>query len=96
MPGGWTDSTRRAELPPDWFTHIRPRILKRDPVCAVCRSRPSAQVDHIRRGHDHRDSNLQGICDSCHKDKSSREGVDARREIRSARWRPRPTHPGIQ
>jgi 5-methylcytosine-specific restriction protein A len=95
MAGGWEGSDRKHELPPDWNSVIRPRILRRDPICRICHERLSTQVDHRRRGNDHRDGNLQGICDPCHSAKSSREGNDAQRAIRSARWRPQPPHPGV-
>lgn len=30
MPGGWADSDRRNQLPPEWRTHTRPTVLRRD------------------------------------------------------------------
>lgn len=95
MAGGWEGSDRKDELPPNWNSEIRPRILRRDPWCMKCRRAPSVEVDHILRGNDHRDRNLQGLCTQCHAAKSSREGNDAQRRIRLARWRPKRPHPGI-
>lgn len=76
-PPAWAGSTRRSRLPPDW-NRTRRRILRRDPTCKVCTLRPSTQVDHVERGDDHRDANLQGICDPCHRAKSASEGNAAR------------------
>ena len=73
----WTSQGR--DLPPNWQA-IRRRILHRDPICRVCGERPSTQVDHVVPGDDHRDSNLQGICDPCHATKSSEEGNRAHRD----------------
>lgn len=30
MPGGWQNSTRGTQLPPNWRTEIRPAVLTRD------------------------------------------------------------------
>ena len=97
VSGGWQGSQRRSELPPGWYSDIRPRILRRDPWCKArgCQM-PSTQVDHIRRGNDHRDTNLQGLCDYHHGQKTSAEGNDAQRAIRAMRYRPKPKHPGFK
>lgn len=98
----WAGSTRRDRLPRDWDTVIRRRILRRDSYrCkvgtpGVC-VRVATEVDHIRAGDDHRDSNLQAICTPCHKLKSSSEGGTAastkRRQIKN-RFRRTEDHPG--
>lgn len=83
---GWQDSTRRDRLPPEW-PKLRKRILKRDGhQCQtemsnenIC-GRRATQVDHIRPGDDHREENLEAICEWHHKKKSSREGNAARRQ----------------
>ena len=79
----WSSSNRRSQLPPDWEREIRPRILKRDRLCRwkehgdfPCRNR-AIEVDHIRRGNDHSDSNLRGLCGYHHQLKSSMEGAEA-------------------
>jgi len=70
-----------------WRTRIRPRILRRDPICrcsmADCPvhrgwdgcTRPSTDVDHIvpkpNGGDD--DANLQGLCHECHSYKTAKE-----------------------
>ena len=68
MPGGWAGSRRRAELPPNWYTEIRPAILQRDGYqCRAvladgrrCTER-ATDVDHIGNRHDHRPANLQAL-----------------------------------
>lgn len=93
----WDGSTRRDRLPPTWATEIVPTVLARDshrcqiqlPGCTGT----ATEVDHIRRGDDHRLINLQGACEWCHARKSSAEGNAAR--IRYARHRPPEQHPGV-
>lgn len=99
MSGGWQGSNRRAELPPNWDTDIRPRILARDGYRCTWRTNykrcraTATDVDHIKRGNDHSDANLRSLCDWHHKRKSSAEGNAARQ-----RWsikRPAEKHPGL-
>lgn len=68
-----------------WRTKIRPRILRRDPICRctnpdcpvhrgrVSCTRPSQHVDHIIPKPEGTDdaSNLQGLCDGCHSHKTA-------------------------
>lgn len=107
MSGGWAGSTRRDGLPSWWPVTVR-RIIKRDPICQCggcprcdnlagdgprrC-TRPSAEVDHILRGDDHRDTNLRGICGPCHAYKSSQEGNEAK-AAKKRPTRPAEKHPG--
>ncbi|MFE2747329.1 HNH endonuclease [Streptomyces scopuliridis] len=99
MSGGWVDSDRRNELPPDWHTVIRPYVLHRDEN--RCRWREGRivcghwanQVDHIVPGADHRYENLQALCAHHHAIKSSREGTAAR--WRESARRPPERHPGL-
>jgi 5-methylcytosine-specific restriction endonuclease McrA len=92
----WNTSNRRERLPRDWFTRIRPHILKRDPYCKLryrmCQG-VSTQVDHIERGDDHSYTNLQGVCSSCHAIKSAREGRQAQLTRRQRRLRSPEEHP---
>jgi 5-methylcytosine-specific restriction endonuclease McrA len=90
----WSGSTRAARLPPDW-PRIRARILRRDPLCGVCALRLSVEVDHVVPGDDHRDSNLQGICEPCHRSKSAREGGLASAARRASERRSPSPHPGL-
>lgn len=100
MSGRWEGSNRRNELPPGWYTRIRPRILRRDRhVCqwrmavgGIC-GQPANQVDHVGDPHDHRDANLQALCEKHHRRKSSQQGNAAHRR-RPSRHRPPEPHPG--
>lgn len=61
---------------------LRLMILARDPVCVLCRQRPSTTVDHVMpksRGGQDEESNLRGLCSRCHAAKSTAEGNQARR-----------------
>ncbi|WP_026211795.1 HNH endonuclease [Longispora albida] len=100
MSGGWAGSARAQQLPPDW-PRRRARVLARDGY--RCRAiteyderctEPADEVDHIRRGGDHRLSNLQSLCAWHHGKKSAREGAHAARLARPSRYRPREPHPG--
>jgi 5-methylcytosine-specific restriction endonuclease McrA len=97
MSGGWASSDRKARLPSNWRT-IRAKVLARDPVCKICGVRPSSHCDHIEAKTDaHSEDRLQGVCEPCHLQKSSREGNDAQRANPSAgRKRPPEQHPGLR
>ncbi|MGW6913723.1 holin [Kitasatospora sp. NPDC054939] len=56
-------------------TRFRPAVLARDPVCVLCRAKPSQHADHhplsrrelVERGHDPDDpKHGRGLCHSCH------------------------------
>jgi len=98
MSGGWQGSDRKARLPSNWDTVIRPGILARDPICVLCGVRPSIVADHIKsKTDDHAPAALQGVCGPCHDQKSSREGNDAQRaNPRPGRTRPPEQHPGLR
>jgi len=55
---------------------MRHVVLIEEPVCRICGRKPSTQVDHIvplcKGGTDIR-SNLQGICDQCHEEKTAKD-----------------------
>jgi 5-methylcytosine-specific restriction enzyme A len=55
----------------------RQRILRRDPLCRICKVSLSTEVDHIipttTHGGSDDDENLQGLCAPCHKMKSRAE-----------------------
>jgi 5-methylcytosine-specific restriction enzyme A len=55
---------------------LRARVLREEPICMACHRKASRNSDHIvplsRRGTTER-SNLQGLCDDCHKAKTIRE-----------------------
>lgn len=59
---------------------------------------PATDVDHIRRGDDHREENLRSLCSWHHNRKSSQEGGEARGAIRkrnAASFSRREAHPGL-
>lgn len=96
---GWASSNRRQELPPDWPTR-RTRALHRDNyqcqwrmhvggICGI----PATDVDHKRRGNDHRLANLQSLCRTHHARKTAYEGREAHAP-KPSRLRPREKHPG--
>jgi 5-methylcytosine-specific restriction endonuclease McrA len=96
-PMSWEGSDRRSRLPSDWASAIVPRILQRDGYrCRIgydgCTG-TATEVDHIRRGDDHSNVNLQAACSWCHGKKSSAEGNAARRRWSSKRKPER--HPGL-
>lgn len=100
----WAGSDRRSRLPADW-DRIRKRILRRDGY--QCRfvdeyegrcTDLATDVDHIRAGDDHRESNLQSLCGVHHRRKSSKEGAEAQRVRRQeigGRFRRTEAHPGL-
>lgn len=95
----WDGSDRKARLPREWH-RIRRRVLIRDSY--QCQHRDNGvkcgatanQVDHIVPGDDHSEANLQALCVTHHRAKSSREGVEARAKI-PRRARPTENHPGF-
>ncbi|MCO1575349.1 HNH endonuclease [Crossiella sp. SN42] len=93
----WEGSDRRGRLPPDWPAR-RARVLHRDPVCRLCLDALATEVDHISPGDDHDETNLHGVCQPCHRRKSSTEGATARRELGQyvSTRRPPPPHPGLR
>lgn len=101
MSGGWQGSSRRAELPPDWYTRVRPFVLARDGQ--RCRNRingnlcgrPANQVDHVGDKNDHRTENLQAMCDWCHGRKSSAQGNLSPNRVKVTEARPSEKHPGL-
>lgn len=89
----WSGSTRAGRLPADWRAR-RARILARDPLCRLCGTNPSVEVDHIAPGDNHDETNLQGVCRACHRFKSAREGGRASAR-RPPGTRPAEPHPGV-
>lgn len=60
---------------------FRPAVLARDPVCVVCRQRPSAHADHhphsrrelVEQGLDPNDPKYgRGLCHPCHSSETAR------------------------
>jgi 5-methylcytosine-specific restriction enzyme A len=99
----WLGSDRRARLPADW-PYRRARVLRRDGYrCTAlsiygerCELR-ATDVDHIKPGDDHRETNLASLCTWHHRRKSGAEGAAAAQRNRTkaqARFRRNETHPG--
>lgn len=68
-------------LPQGWTTTVR-RILRRDPICYICRTAKATTVDHIisrADGGSDDDGNLAGACQPCHDRKSQMEAARGRR-----------------
>lgn len=102
MPGRWAGSNRRAELPPNWYSEIRPAVLKRDGYrCTATLSddtrciEPATDVDHLGDKHDHRLENLAAKCGWHHRKKTSAQGNAARQRQPPLRRPPEP-HPGLR
>lgn len=93
----WQGSDRKARLPADWQTRIVPAVFARDgDICHWCGQPGADEVDHKRRGDDHRLVNLAPIHgwrtpQRCHARKSALEGVAARRTTR-----PPEPHPALR
>jgi len=86
-------------LPRDWERRRRETFREHGDICWVCGQPGANEVDHVKRGDDHSLNNLKpihgkGTRQRCHQKKSSREGVDARRQRRNRMLRKRP-HPGL-
>jgi 5-methylcytosine-specific restriction protein A len=94
VAGGWKGSDRRRRLPSTW-AKLRAETLAKHPTCVLCGVRPSTHCDHIKaKTDDHKQ--LQGVCEPCHLQKSSREGNEAQRaNPRPGRKRPEEGHPGL-
>lgn len=92
----WEGSTRKVRLPANWETEIRPAVLVRDGYRCQLRFADvcvggATDVDHKKRGDDHRMENLQSACGPCHRRKSSMEGAAARPRLN----RPPEPHPAL-
>jgi 5-methylcytosine-specific restriction endonuclease McrA len=102
MSGKWAGSQRRAQLPSNWYTEIRPAILQRDAYRCTESLRdgtrcaePGTDVDHIGDPHLHHLSNLRLLCSWHHNKKSSAQGNAARLTPPPLR-RPSEAHPGLR
>lgn len=103
MSGQWHGSDRKHRLPKNWES-LRKQVHRRDQSrCQVRLSEsicgePAVDVDHIRRGDDHRLENLRCICDWHHKAKSAREGAmayNAKMKHSRQKFRREEKHPGL-
>ena len=58
------------------WKRLRLMVLARNPMCQICKTKPSEHVDHIvakADGGDDSMKNLQGLCQSCHSRKTAKE-----------------------
>jgi 5-methylcytosine-specific restriction endonuclease McrA len=72
------------KVPPGWAA-IRSRVLARDPICVLCRERPSTDVDHINGRDDHSLEHLRGLCRRCHLQRTHQQGEAAKRRKKQLR-----------
>ena len=67
------------------YQRLRKKILKRNPLCAVCAVSPATEVDHIiplQFGGDPLDQdNLQGLCSPCHWEKTWQENRERNERV---------------
>lgn len=88
MPGNWAGSRRRAELPANWYTEIRPAVIARDK--GRCRwienngrcPEPGTDVDHVGDPDDHSLAALRLLCAGHHGRRSSAQGNAAKKAKR--------------
>ena len=77
-----SEDVRRTGRP---WRRKRAWILQRDPLCRICERRASSEVDHIiplGLGGGHESENLQGLCRTCHREKSAAEyALDTRNAV---------------
>lgn len=100
----WAGSDRRARLPDNWDELVAETRERAGGQCEakVFASRggrfrcphPGTDCDHIERGDDHRQENLQWLCEYHHRKKTSAEGLAARDAIKAKGTRPPEQHPG--
>lgn len=98
----WEGSDRRSRLPGNW-PDLRAEAERRNPdhICHWCGAPGGSDLDHIQRGDDHRQANLDWIHSrkdfqtrsfrNCHGEKTGAEGAAARPGIR----RPPEQHPAL-
>jgi 5-methylcytosine-specific restriction enzyme A len=100
----WQGSNRRERLPDDWDER-RAEAHRRNPqhICHMCGLPGGSDLDHIRRGDDHRQENLDWIHSrrdydegrsktNCHGRKTGAEGAAARQPLN----RPADVHPALR
>lgn len=98
MTAAWSNSNRRAELPPNWSS-IRRRILDRDGHRCTwtehghrCTETTRLEVDHAGDPNDHTDDNLRTLCHPHHSRHTAAQSAAGRTPTR----RPPERHPGLR
>jgi len=100
MPGGWSGSTRKAGLPPNWPA-LRRVVLLRDGFRCTWPTElgrcveNATDVDHIGDKDNHEPENLRALCGYHHRQRTSLQGNKARGRGPSERY-PREQHPGLR
>lgn len=100
MAGNWQGSDRRSRLPSDWPKRVaETRRLAKGRCQQILPSgkrcpRDGTDADHIRPGDDHRQVNLQWLCDAHHKAKTAKEGTQGRWGKKKITPRTEGPHPG--
>ena len=60
---------------------LRKQVLAEEPTCRICTVRLATECDHIKpksKGGTNDRANLQGVCRSCHAEKTAQEAAEAR------------------
>lgn len=85
-PGGWVPDrvrgTREERGYGKTYETDRRRTLRAEPICYICQTNPSIEVDHkipLSEGGSRTGSNLRGVCGPCHRVKTQREAARGRR-----------------
>ncbi|MBF9135296.1 HNH endonuclease [Plantactinospora sp. S1510] len=92
----WEGSNRRGRLPDDWAWRCRETFRVHGTICHWCNAPGADEIDHVKRGDDHRLENLRPIHSwrtpqRCHVAKTAIEANAARVPLH----RPKGKHPGL-
>lgn len=97
---GWSNSNRRAELPPDWDARVAAVRARSGGRCEKIKSNgrrcanPSRDVDHAVHREDHAVEHLMDLCLWHHRHKTHEESAAARAPRGPSR--PAERHPGLR
>jgi 5-methylcytosine-specific restriction enzyme A len=97
---GWTNSTRRHRLPPNWPQLRQATATRAGGQCQATTEtgqrcpHPGTDCDHIQHGDNHHPDNLQWLCTTHHRAKTAAEALAARNQ--HPRRRPPSPHPGLE
>lgn len=100
MPGNWSSSNRRSELPHNWSALRNAVRARANDQCEAhddgerC-TRTGTECDHRNDPDDHSMGNLQWLCHDHHAAKTQAEAQAAAARQRAKLTRPQPAHPGI-
>lgn len=74
----WRESAAKRGYGRRW-ARLRLIVLRLEPMCRACKTRPAVDVDHIvplRRGGTNAMDNLQPLCRSCHSTKTHSDSTN--------------------